>query len=65
MSTRSEPRYVSVLAELIRRFGDEIKPGRVYRVETAHDDRCAHWEGKPCDCDVVCTLIEVNPPERN
>jgi hypothetical protein len=59
MATRPrEPHYASVLRELIRRHGDQIRPGRFYEVQTAHDAWCAFWSGGVCNCEPVCTLIE-------
>ena len=38
------PRYLAALMKLAG------EPG-VHRVEVPHDDWCAHWQGRPCNCD--------------
>ena len=28
-----------------------LECGKVHHLEIRHDDDCAHWMGKPCDCE--------------
>lgn len=60
-----EPHYAAVIRELIRRYGDEMKSGRRYDIETLHDDWCAYFRGGVCNCEPVCALVELSPPEFN
>ena len=60
-----EPHYVPVVRELMRQFGDQMKPGRRYDIQTLHDDWCACFAGGVCNCEPVCNLIELSPPEFN
>ena len=64
-TSTDEPHYAPVVRELLRQFGDQIKPGRQYGIETLHDDWCACFAGGVCNCEPVCNLIEVGPPEFN
>lgn len=41
--------YVRTLLRHLRT--DPPKPGTVTHVEVRHDDDCAHWKGRSCDCD--------------
>jgi hypothetical protein len=43
------PRYLDALLRHLRAVG--IEPGKVHHVEVRHDDGCAHWKGRPCDCE--------------
>ena len=39
--------------------------GRRYDIQTLHDDWCACFKGGICNCEPVCNLIELSPPEFN
>jgi hypothetical protein len=35
-----------------------LKKGEINHVRVAHDDRCASFHGKPCDCDPEVSVME-------
>jgi hypothetical protein len=69
MSTQSAPttpHYEHLVAELIKRHGDEMKPGGIYNIVVEHEDDCPALAGTGvCDCDCVATLLEVVDPLKN
>jgi hypothetical protein len=55
------PNYVPKLVALWQQ--GRIAVGRLSHVEIAHDDGCAIFEGRCCDCDPEVRLFP--PPECN
>lgn len=52
------PKYVALLIEAHQRGA--LHPGTVAVAEVRHEDWCAIWKGKPCDCE---SDIELRYPE--
>lgn len=56
--TEEVPRYLQRLLE----GGWEYTPGELVSVEVLHDDDCAHWRGRPCNCDPEVKMRQVDGP---
>jgi hypothetical protein len=41
--------YLDALVRHIQETG--VEPGKVTHVEVRHDDDCAFWRRRPCDCE--------------
>jgi hypothetical protein len=56
-----EPHYVAAVEELLRRYGDQIRPGGLYNIQVAHDPWCPALREVPgvCCCNAVATLVEI------
>jgi len=50
------PRYMAAIMKLA---GCQSKEGGIYVTEVAHDDWCAHWQNKPCNCNPVVSTQKV------
>jgi len=46
---RRLPAYLPLVIEHARQLG--IGPDAHVHVEVRHDDDCAHWRYRPCDCE--------------
>jgi hypothetical protein len=49
MNERRLPAWLRPLLVHVQRTG--LRPGSVAHVEVLHDDWCAHFYGRPCNCD--------------
>lgn len=45
-------RYLVRVLELAR----QAQPGTVSEIIVKHGDTCAHWRGRPCDCEPEVSL---------
>ena len=47
--TRRPPKYLDRIVRHVEAVG--VEPGTVVHVEVRHDDDCAYWSKRPCDCE--------------
>lgn len=50
----SAPAYLPALLDLV----ELVRRGELVEVVVHHDDGCAHWRGRPCDCHPEVEVVE-------
>lgn len=59
---RRTPHYMPAMLAA----GRALEPGKVYTQRIEHDDCCAIWRGKPCNCTpIVRTPQEMLDPRNS
>ncbi|MEK7754511.1 MAG: hypothetical protein AAB654_21480 [Acidobacteriota bacterium] len=55
-----EPNYITKLRKMYAE--GKLQPTGMYQAVVAHDDWCAMYDGRPCDCDPDIQVCEGPRP---